>query len=185
MTLTLDESFLLNLPLMNRPAAKGKITQLDRSRLAHRSSCMRALRPARASGPATSYLQTRVRASRLYEAAFILAIAELTRRLHQAYRQAYDKQAAEQLLPQNPGPNVDDLGRRITNIVSNSKCADFIRDLINKAAELTGNPAASNSALTLFGTIKSQGGFVYGDTVKRAYGFEGGTVHGSISGGNA
>lgn len=26
---------------------------------------------------------------------------------------------------------------------------------------------------------------MYGDTIKRAYGFEGGTVHGSISGGNA
>src|SRR6266511_2168583 len=67
---------------MNRPAAKEK---------------------TRASGRSRSYLQTRVRASRLYEAAFILAIFELTRRLHQAYEQAYDKQAAEWLLPQNSG----------------------------------------------------------------------------------
>src|SRR6266540_7387488 len=68
---------------MNRPAAKEK---------------------TRASGRSRSYLQTRVRASRLYEAAFILAIFELTRRLHQAYEQAYDKQAAEWLLPQEPRP---------------------------------------------------------------------------------
>src|SRR5207302_780517 len=86
---------------------------------------------------------------------------------------------------QNRAPNVDDVGRRITNIVSNSKCADFIKNLINKAAELTGNSAASNSALDLFSAIKGQGNFVYGDTIKRAYGFDGATVHGSISGGNA
>ena len=97
---TLVEWFLLNLPLMKPPAAKGKTSQLDRSRSSHR-----------APGPTMSYLQTRVRASRLYEAAFILAIAELTRRLHQACEQAYDKQAADWLLPQNPanqGPTIED-----------------------------------------------------------------------------
>ena len=83
---------------MKRPAAKGKITQLDRSRLAHR-----------ASGPTLSYLKTRVRASRLYQAAFILAIAELTRRLHQAYQQAYDKHAVDWVLPQKPAPDIDKL----------------------------------------------------------------------------
>jgi hypothetical protein len=56
------------------------------------------------SGHARSYLQTRVRASRLQNAARLLAFIELSRRLHQAYRQAYDKQAAGQLLPQNPSP---------------------------------------------------------------------------------
>ena len=66
---------------MNRPAAKEK---------------------TRSSGPSRSYLKTRIRASRLYEAAFILAIVELSRTLHQAYEQAYGKQAAEWLLPQNP-----------------------------------------------------------------------------------
>jgi len=76
---------------MKRPAAKRKITDLDRSRLVHR-----------ASGSSHSYLKTRVRASRLYEAAFILAFIELSRRLHQAYRQAYDKQAVDWLFPQNP-----------------------------------------------------------------------------------
>lgn len=49
-----------------------------------------------------SYLKTRIRASRLFEAAFILAIVELTRRLHQACEHAYDKQAAGWVLPQNP-----------------------------------------------------------------------------------
>jgi hypothetical protein len=77
---------------MKPVAAKERATQLDRSRLAHR-----------ASGPTLSYPKTRVRGSRLLEAAFILAIAELTRRLHLAYQHAYDKQAAGKVLPQNPG----------------------------------------------------------------------------------
>jgi len=50
----------------------------------------------------TSYLKTRIRGSRLRNAARILVLIELTQRLHQAYRQAYDKQAADRLLPQNP-----------------------------------------------------------------------------------
>lgn len=78
---------------MKAPTAKGKITQLDRSRSWRR-----------ASGPTMSYLKTRVRASRLYEAAFILAIAELTRRLHQAYQQAYDETVVGSVLPQKPLP---------------------------------------------------------------------------------
>ena len=77
---------------MKTSAAKERATQLGRSRLAHR-----------ASGPTLSYPKTRVRGSRLLEAAFILAIVELTRRLHQAYAHAYDKQAADWVLPQNPG----------------------------------------------------------------------------------
>src|SRR5262249_41354101 len=55
----------------------------------------------RSSGRSRSYPKTRVRASRLQNAARILAFIELSRRLHQAYRQAYDKQAADRLLPQN------------------------------------------------------------------------------------
>ncbi|MCA1837228.1 MAG: hypothetical protein LC674_00075, partial [Actinobacteria bacterium] len=85
------ELFLLNLPLMKASAAKERARQRSTSRLAHR-----------ASGPSRSYPKTRVRASRLYEAAFILAFIELSRRLHQAYEQAYDKQAADKVLPQNP-----------------------------------------------------------------------------------
>lgn len=50
----------------------------------------------------TSYLKTRIRGSRLLNVACLLLLAELTQRLHQAYAQAYDKQAADQLLPQNP-----------------------------------------------------------------------------------
>ena len=46
----------------------------------------------RANRPFTLYPQASV------------AIFELTRRLHQAYEQAYDKQAAEWLLPQEPRP---------------------------------------------------------------------------------
>src|SRR5258708_32467290 len=78
---------------MKASAAKEKSRQLTRSRLAHR-----------ASGPTTSYLKTRVRVSRLYEAAFILAFIELSRRLHQAYEHAYDKQAVGWVLPQNSTP---------------------------------------------------------------------------------
>ncbi len=36
--------------------------------------------------------------------------------------------------------------------------------------------------MTGFGKIQS---FIYGDTIQKAYGFAGATVHGSISGGNA
>jgi hypothetical protein len=46
-----------------------------------------------------SYLKTRIRGARLLNAARILALVELTRRLHQACEQAYDKQAADRLLP--------------------------------------------------------------------------------------
>jgi hypothetical protein len=53
-------------------------------------------------GRSTSYLKTRIRGSRLQNAARILVLVELTQRLHQAYRFAYDKQASDQLLPQNP-----------------------------------------------------------------------------------
>lgn len=58
----------------------------------------------RSSGPTRSYLQTRIRGQRLLNAARILALIELSRRLHQAYRYAYDKQAAGWLLPQEPTP---------------------------------------------------------------------------------
>ncbi|HEV8367497.1 MAG TPA: hypothetical protein VGQ39_06050 [Pyrinomonadaceae bacterium] len=60
--------------------------------------------PDRMSSPSHSYLKTRIRGSRLVNAARILVLVELTQRLHQAYAQAYDKQAADRLLPQNPAP---------------------------------------------------------------------------------
>ncbi len=58
----------------------------------------------RTPGRSTRYLQTRIRGPRLPNAARILVIVELTHRLHQAYADAYDKQAADRLLPQNPVP---------------------------------------------------------------------------------
>jgi YD repeat-containing protein len=85
------------------------------------------------------------------------------------------------LLPQNPAPNVNDLESRITKMVSNPDCAKFISDLINGTATAK-NPAEFTDALIGFGKIKS---FIYGDTIMKAYGFAGGTVHGSISGGDA
>jgi hypothetical protein len=83
--------------------------------------------------------------------------------------------------PQNPSPNVTDLESRITKMVSNPDCAKFISDLI-KGTATAKNPAEFTDALIGFGKIK---GFVYGDSIMKAYGFAGGTVHGSISRGDA
>jgi len=69
-------------------------------------------------------------------------------------------------------------------MVSDPGCAKFISDLINGTATAK-NPAEFTDALTGFGKIKSQGGFIYGDTIMKAYGFAGATVRGSISGGDA
>jgi hypothetical protein len=69
-------------------------------------------------------------------------------------------------------------------MVSNPDCAKFISDLINGTATAK-NPAEFTDALIGFGKIKSQSRFIYGDTIMKAYGFAGGTVHGSISRGDA
>lgn len=58
----------------------------------------------RSSGPTRSYRQTRIRGSRLLNAARLLSLIELSRRLQQAYEHVYDQQAADWLLPQNPVP---------------------------------------------------------------------------------
>ena len=79
---------------MKRPATKEK----------RASAIACSVARTRATGPPPSYPKTRVRGSRLYEAAFILAIIELTRRLHPAYEQAYDKHAVGSVLPQKPAP---------------------------------------------------------------------------------
>jgi len=92
--------------------------------------------------------------------------------------------AGEIGIPQNTAPNVDDLRNRVTNMANNPDCAKFITALLNGAA-LTGNPVVSTNATKLFNDVASQKGFIYGDTIRKAYGFDGGTVHGSISGGNA
>ena len=91
LTLTLVEWFLLDLPLMKSAAAKEK----------RASAIARSVARPRAARPSRSYLQTRIRGQRLLNAARILAFIELSRRLHQAYRQAYDQQAAEWLIPQD------------------------------------------------------------------------------------
>jgi hypothetical protein len=57
-------------------------------------------------------------------------------------------------VPQKPGPNVEDIGKRITRIVGNPKCADFIKHLINGTATAK-NPSEFTDALTGFGMIKS------------------------------
>jgi len=60
-------------------------------------------------------------------------------------------------------------------MVSKPPCADFIKNLINGAVTVA-NPAEFTDASTGFGMIKAQGGFIYGDTIRRAYGFDGATV---------
>mgnify|MGYP003288520115 CR=1 FL=1 len=120
---------VLNLSLM-KSAAKGKI---------------------RSYGPTRSYLQTRVRASRLLNAVRILALLELSRRLHQAYRQAYDKQAADWLLPQNSNtPQTTDTPQTICHIM-----ADIAQDEANDALSL--NPNNPRAALKQFDNISVSG----------------------------
>lgn len=69
-------------------------------------------------------------------------------------------------------------------MVSNKDCAAFISDLIKKTATAK-NPAEFTDALKGFDTIKSQGGFIYGNTIRKFYGHEGSTVHGMIGSGDA
>jgi len=82
--------------------------------------------------------------------------------------------------PQSVGPDVDDLERRVTQFVSDPDCAKFISDLISNTATEK-NPAEFTDALTGFGKIKAQKGFVYGNTIRKTYGFDGATMRGSIS----
>jgi hypothetical protein len=91
---------------------------------------------------------------------------------------------ATTILPFVPAKYTYDLESRITKMVSNPDCAKFISDLI-KGTATAKDPAEFTDALIGFGKIKSQSGFIYGDTIMKAYGFAGGTVHGSISRGNA
>jgi len=79
---------LLKLPLMHPQQLRRKAKRRPSSSFTRR-----------ASSPSISYLQTRIRGSRLLNAARLLVLIELTHRLHQAYRFAYDKQAADWLLP--------------------------------------------------------------------------------------
>ncbi|HYW73746.1 MAG TPA: hypothetical protein VE961_22170 [Pyrinomonadaceae bacterium] len=98
---------------------------------------------SRSSGHARSYLQTRIRASRLQNAARILAFIELSRRLHQAYRQAYDKSASGQLLPQNSP--VDSAKKAL----SQSSCSEFYKRVLNSPNVNTkGNPVLEGGDLS-------------------------------------
>jgi len=152
---------VLNLSLMKRPAAKERATQRSASRLAHR-----------ASGPSRNYLKTRVRGQRLYEAAFILAIVELTRRLHQAYPQAYDKQAVEWLLPQNTltanqKEFVLNAMTRASTLLDNDRCANFINALVQRAAEVAGRAGAYVSTNGSFGFDKATAQWLYYDAINK------------------
>ena len=69
-------------------------------------------------------------------------------------------------------------------MVSNPDCAKFISDLINGTATAK-NPAEFTDALKGFDMINGQGGFIYGDTIRKTYGFDGSTVHRTISSGKA
>lgn len=67
-------------------------------------------------------------------------------------------------------------------MVSNPDCAKFISNLIN-ATVSPKNPAEFTNALDGFDAIRKQGGFVYGDTVRRLDGIDAGTIHGTMSDG--
>ena len=88
--------------------------------------------------------------------------------------------------PQNPGPDVDDLRSGITKILKESRgrCAEFIASLINGTSTETNDPEFTD-ILEGFEFVRSQGNFVYGNTIKEYYGLPGATTHGSISGGDA
>jgi hypothetical protein len=70
-------------------------------------------------------------------------------------------------------------------MLNNSRCRDFIANLLNTVAGLTGDPAISTNPLALFDSVRGQRGFIYGDTIRRTYGFDGATAHGSITRGDA
>ena len=93
MALVTVVELLLKLPLMHRQQLKKKASRPISSSVTNRLP-----------RDPHSYLKTRIRGSRLLNAARLLVLVEITQRLHQAYRYAYDKQAADRLLPQNPTP---------------------------------------------------------------------------------
>lgn len=130
---------------MKPPAAKGKTSQLDRSRSSRR-----------APGPSPSYLKTRIMGSRLFAAAHILAIAELTRRLHQAYQHAYDKQAADRLLPQNP--DREGIRNLVNETLAIDPCAQFAERILT-AVSSRANPALGGGDLfSVFALFLNNGG---------------------------
>jgi hypothetical protein len=93
------------------------------------------------------------------------------------------EQFAARMVSQNPALDVIDLRIRITKITSNPDCANFVKELISKTAT-DKNPAEFTDALMGFEKIASQRGYIYGNTVRKTYGFDGSTVNGTISGQN-
>jgi hypothetical protein len=111
------------------------------------------------SSPSHSYLKTRIRGSRLVNAARILVLVELTQRLHQAYAQAYDKQAADRLLPQNPGGEMipaRNLLPEVYHLLDNNRCFTFISNLLNVARQLTNRRPLTYDAYELARTVATQ-----------------------------
>jgi hypothetical protein len=115
----------------------------------------------RTSGRSTSYLKTRIRGSRLRNAARILVLVELTQRLHQACEHAYDKQAADRLLPQNPTPLTQDQINKvqsdITETLKNPGCAKFVAATLNQVASDTSIPLFSDDVLKNFNEVARTG----------------------------
>ena len=124
MALVTVVELLLKLPLMHPQQLRRKAKRRPSSSFTRR-----------ASSPSISYLKTRIRGSRLLNAARLLVLIELTHRLHQAYRFAYDKQAADWLLPQNPTPE-QRAADRAGQMLNQQRCRDFVRALLLKADQL-------------------------------------------------
>jgi hypothetical protein len=101
------------------------------------------------------------------------------------------------VIPQNPAPQVipiGDLKARIQERLNFADCADYVKRLISKVAELNpSNPASSTDILALYGRINSQpnGGFIgtrHLAVVDPATGLRypvSGSTQGSLSRGNA
>jgi len=77
-----------------------------------------------------------------------------------------------------------DLRKGIDLLLRQGDCGRYVQDLIDKVAEQTGNPFVSDYAPDLFDTISGQGGVAFrpADPNRSE---TGGTVSGSIKGGDA
>ena len=87
--------------------------------------------------------------------------------------------------PQEPGPAIDVPGTRgvLERILRNNGCGTFVQNLINQVAESTNNPFHADYVPDLFDAVANGGGFIRGgDADKHNIG---GTVSGSITGGDA
>ena len=128
------------------------------------------------SGRSRTYLKTRVRGQRLQNAALILAFIELTQRLHQAYRQAYDKQTAEWLLPQNTKQQMspDEISglRKQLEAFLTGKC----KDLVEATMKNIKGGVYSNDLVKLFNTLADSGKLFSDPQLQGAGGYGGGNV---------